>query len=164
MATAALKIQNSSKVRYLAPPRELAVYEPLILVVEDDPSIRRLICALLKWAAMARVVEAADPKAALSMTRRLARPIDLLISDIDLRSAKNGIDLAREISAANPWVKVLLISGGKAPELEIPSAWRFLPKPFATAELLNVVTDVLFCAVPAQSAAKNVRSRSAEHG
>jgi two-component system, response regulator PdtaR len=164
MATVALKIKNAPDIRYLAPPRAVAVYEPLILVVEDDPSIRRFICALLKWAAMARILEAADPQAALSMMRMLSRPIDMLISDIDLRSAKNGIDLAHEISAANPWLKVLLISGGKAPDCEMPQAWRFLEKPFAVAELLDVVTDALFSVKAAQASAKNVKRRFAAHG
>ena len=84
-------------------------------------------------------MEASNPYAALSMARAAARPIDLLISDINLGSDKDGIELAREVASANPRVNVLLISGGPKPERDMPSRWRFLAKPFKIAEFLASV-------------------------
>jgi DNA-binding NtrC family response regulator len=88
-------------------------------------------------------MEASNPDAALSMARSAARPIDLLISDVNLGSDKDGIELAREIASANPRLNVLLISGGPKPERDMPCGWRFLAKPFKIAEFLIVVRDSL---------------------
>jgi DNA-binding NtrC family response regulator len=161
MASVAFSLDNETKPRALAPVEAPGTCEPLILVVEDDSSIRRFICALLKWAAKARVIEAADPSAALSAMRRMARPIDVLISDIDLGSEKTGVDLAHEIAASNPGVRVLLISGGRAPKGGILPGWRFLEKPFAIAEILDFVNEALGSVKSAQTSVKNVKNRAA---
>jgi DNA-binding NarL/FixJ family response regulator len=44
------------------------------------------------------------------MARTLGSRIELLISDVNLRASMNGIDLARRLTAANPFMKVLLMS------------------------------------------------------
>lgn len=139
MACTALRLENNSKARTFAPRQKAGLSEPLILIVEDDASTRRWLCALLKWSSTAGIMEASNPDAALLMARAAARPIDLLISDINLGSDKDGLELAREIASANPRVKVLLISGGPKPERDMPSGWRFLAKPFKIAEFLAFV-------------------------
>ena len=73
--------------------------EPAILVVEDDSSIRRFICTLLRHTITASLVDVADPFAALSAARSMDTPIELLISDIDLSSSMNGVELARQLVA-----------------------------------------------------------------
>ena len=73
--------------------------EPTILVVEDDSSIRRFICTLLRHTITASLVDVADPFAALSAARSMDTPIELLISDIDLSSSMNGVELARQLVA-----------------------------------------------------------------
>ena len=77
------------------------------------------------------------------------RPIDLLISDIDLSASMNGIDLARELTALNPSIRVLLISGAEHPPSEIPRTWRFLAKPFHVDLFLKQIQPAgpLGCAV-----------------
>jgi DNA-binding NtrC family response regulator len=113
--------------------------EPVIFVVEDDSRIRHFLCTLLRHATTASVAEAADPYTALSMARSVGGPIDLLISDIDLSTFLNGVDLARELAITNPSMNVLLISGGDCPQCQIPATWRFLPKPFSIQSLLDCV-------------------------
>jgi DNA-binding NtrC family response regulator len=112
---------------------------PAILVVEDDWSIRRFLCTLLKNATPALVVDTADPYAALSIAQKLGRPIDLLISDINLSAGIDGIDLARKLATTNPSMKVLLMSAGHCPQHEISPAWQFLAKPFPIEVLLECV-------------------------
>jgi DNA-binding NtrC family response regulator len=113
--------------------------EPAILVVEDDWSVRRFLCNILRHATPALVVDAADPFAALSIVRKIGRPIDLLISDINLSAAISGIDLARELAATNPSMKVLLMSGVDCPQYEISPAWQFVAKPFPIKIFLDCV-------------------------
>jgi DNA-binding NtrC family response regulator len=114
-------------------------HEPVIFVVEDDSTIRRFLCTLLRRATKAFVAEAGDPYIALSMARAAGGPIDLLISDINLSTFINGIDLACELAVTNPSMKVLLISGTDSPEFEIPATWRFLAKPFTMQSFLDCV-------------------------
>jgi DNA-binding NtrC family response regulator len=116
-----------------------AIGEPVILVVEDDDGVRRFICTLLKHAMTETVVEAANPDAALSIARKLGRRVGLLISDVNLSSSINGVELARNLARANPSMKVLLISAADSPACEIPSTWRFLAKPFSIQCLLDCV-------------------------
>jgi DNA-binding NtrC family response regulator len=118
--------------------------ESAILVVEDDSSIRRFLSTILRSATPALVVDAADPYAALSIAEKIGRPIDLLISDINLSAGITGIDLARELAATNPSMKVLLMSGGDCPQYEISPAWQFLAKPFPIEVFLDCV-NALCC-------------------
>jgi two-component system, response regulator PdtaR len=117
---------------------------PLILLVDDDSRTRRFVVALLKYSAENHVVEAGSPGEAFAIARELGRPIDLLISDIELGDAKTGIDLAGEIAAGNPLMQVLLISGRDRPPREIPPGWRFLAKPFAIAAFLECVRKLCY--------------------
>ena len=119
----------------------------LIFVVDDDPSIRSFICRLLKRVTNALVLEAAEPDVALSLAHTIGRPIDLLVSDIDLRAAKTGIDLARELARSYPPMAVLLISARDLPEPDLPAEWRFLAKPFPVPALVDCVREL--CGSPA---------------
>jgi DNA-binding NtrC family response regulator len=116
--------------------------EPAILVVEDDSSIRRFICNLLRHTIAASLVDVADPFAALSASRRMDNPIELLISGIDLSSSMNGIDLAGQLVATNPSMKVLLMSGTDRPPAEMSRNWRFVSKPFSIQSFLECVLDL----------------------
>lgn len=120
--------------------REALIRQPLIILVDDEPGIRRFICAALKHATGAEVIEAADPGSALEVTRRLEIPIDLLISDVNLSADQTGVDLAREICRSNCSAKVLLISGTGVPPHDMPANWSFLAKPFAISALIECVT------------------------
>ena len=135
-------IENDAGRRPAGPSRE-APGRPLILVVDDDSRTRRFVCTVLKYFTGAVVMEAASPKAALLMALALDRPIDLLVSDIELADAKSGTDLAREVTAASPTTDILLMSGRDCPPCNIPAEWRFLSKPFPTAALLDCVRALL---------------------
>jgi len=137
---------DDSRARSSTP---LSDEDPLILVVEDDWGTRRFICSMLKRSTNAFVIEASSPYGALSIAGSIGRPIDLLISDIDLHSAKTGIEVAREIAANNPSVAVLLMSGGASPVGAIPMEWRFLAKPFPLEVFLDCVRELGRCVKPA---------------
>lgn len=121
--------------------------QTLILLVDDDAHVRRLVRAVLSYAVAcselgADVIEAPDYDTALSTTRSLRNPIDLLISDIHLGPGKSGLDLAREMSLANPRMRVLLMSGNDVDENSLPSDWRFLAKPFPVSDLVNYIISL----------------------
>jgi CheY-like chemotaxis protein len=153
-------INNEVRRRIPVRRREAVPGEPLILVVEDDPSTRHFICTILKYATTALVFEASDPDVALTMAGALGRPVDLLVSDIDLAVAKTGIDLAREIVVINPSAKVLLISGNDSPLGCISPDWRFLAKPFSIAAFLACVDELCGTVNFAETFFTNARNES----
>lgn len=116
-----------------------------ILVVDDDSSIRRFTCLLLKRITEAEVFEAASPRESLRIARTSKLPVRLLISDIDLRAEMDGVALAGKIVAMSPQTRVVLISGGDSPRSGLRPEWRFVHKPFAVTEFIGAV-DSLFLA------------------
>ncbi len=80
-----------------------------VLVVDDEPAVRMLVCEVLgelgyAWA------EAADAREGLSVLRS-ARPIDLLITDVGLPNGMNGRQLADAARRERPNLRVLFITG-----------------------------------------------------
>lgn len=116
----------------------------VVLLVEDEPSIRCLAAAALRSAGYA-VLEAADGGAALELARRRDESIDLLLTDV-LMPVLNGDELARKLKAERPGLRVLhtsgFVGGDAAAALRIdPNA--FLAKPYTSVELLARVKQLM---------------------
>ncbi len=79
-----------------------------VLIVEDDPAVRVLVCAVLKELGYA-FVEAGDADTALPIIESEQR-IDLLISDVGL-PGMNGRQMAEIGRQLRPDLKVLFITG-----------------------------------------------------
>jgi PAS domain S-box-containing protein len=101
-----------------APPEEEAILstapEPLgdgevVLVIDDEPTIRMLIAEVLAESGFA-VIEAPDGPAGLRVLESNAR-IDLLITDVGLPGGMNGRQVADAARVTRPDLKVLFITG-----------------------------------------------------
>jgi len=79
-----------------------------VLIVEDDPAVRVLVCAVLSELGYA-YVEAGDADTALPILNSTQR-IDLLVSDVGL-PGMNGRQLAEVGRQYRPGLKVLFITG-----------------------------------------------------
>ncbi len=116
-----------------------------ILVVEDDPSVREILVRSLSRLGY-QVLSAAHGEEALQQCRRHTGPIDLLLTDI-VMPGMNGTDLAREIKAVRPDIRVLYVSGYTDDQLAgrglVESEVHFLAKPFSSQELAQRVREVL---------------------
>ena len=115
-----------------------------ILVIDDEPQVRRLLQIMLARAGH-DVVEAADGMEGLAAVR--ARRPDLVVTDI-LMPNKEGIETIRELRREAPELPILVISGdpGSALYLEIATmlgARAALNKPFRHADLLLAVEGLL---------------------
>ena len=84
-----------------------------ILVVDDDREVLSLAVDLLRSAGYT-VVGTADPSQALQLARNHAQPLDLLLTDV-VMPLKSGLQLASDVRAIRPEVKVLLMSAGRWP-------------------------------------------------
>ncbi|WP_372421422.1 PAS domain S-box protein [Salinarimonas chemoclinalis] len=115
-----------------------------ILVVEDQPRVRRLAVARLRELGYA-VLEAPDGPAALE---RLAEPgrVDLVLTDVVMPGGITGDALAARARALRPGVKVVLTSGYAEPDADRGAAadgGAFLKKPYTACELGRVLRRTL---------------------
>jgi CheY-like chemotaxis protein len=112
----------------------------VVLVVDDDDMIRRLVRTVLE-ADDFEVVEAIDGEAALNRTTE-TRPavivLDIMMPGID------GVEVCRRLD--HDEVKVIVLTARDDPTLEKAcreaGANAFLMKPFSSVELLDLVDDL----------------------
>ena len=115
-----------------------------VLVVEDEPHVRRL--AVLGLRAHGYVVlEAADGVEALQIAGRVGSALDVIVSDVMMPGMK-GPELLKRLSAIAPRARALLMSGhAESTVLSQRTASRiaFLPKPFTPERLARKVREIL---------------------
>lgn len=134
-----LVVDNSS-------PPELEGGDETLLVVDDDPRIRRLTVRFLKELGYT-VIEAADGSEAKQILEGdQGREIDLLFTDIVMPGDLDGVSLGHWVLDHLGGVRVLLSSGfgneGDGHGMDTGSL-AFLPKPFAQRALAQAVRKVL---------------------
>jgi CheY-like chemotaxis protein len=134
-----------------------------ILVVDDEPGIRELLCLMLE--AAGHTVTAAED--GLEAPKVLAsREIDVVITDL-LMPERDGLEFITEIRKKFPKVKIVAMSGGGhiARDSYLRIAKNFgahvlLEKPFSQAGVLEAVETALqFPQPPASSVGKDDADR-----
>lgn len=121
----------------------MSVPAATILVVDDEPPIRRLLRTSLSSQGFG-VVEAADGREAAEQIRRSGP--DLVILDLGLPDM-SGLDLIRTIRAGGSSLPILVLSSrsderGKVEALDL-GADDYVTKPFGTAELFARIRAAL---------------------
>jgi two-component system, cell cycle sensor histidine kinase and response regulator CckA len=111
-----------------------------ILVVDDEPSMRNVMIRMITVAGYF-VLEAANSAEAMQLVRSFSEPIHLAIIDQTLDDGK-GIDVANEIIAMRPDVRVLLVSGYFLTGENIGGV-PCLQKPFARQVLYEKIRQLL---------------------
>ena len=116
-----------------------------ILLVEDEDSLREVTREYLSEKGYA-VLGASEPDAAIAAAKNSDRPVDLLLADVILPGC-SGVQLAHRLSAGNPQLRVLYISGYTADTIVHHGGhdpnFAFLSKPFALAALARKIRAVL---------------------
>ncbi|HUE60026.1 MAG TPA: response regulator [Acidimicrobiales bacterium] len=113
----------------------------MVLVVDDDEMIRRLVRAVLE-ADEFEVAEARDGESALQLANEV-RPavvvLDIMMPGLD------GVEVCRRLDHDN--VKVVILTARDDPRLEDEcrqaGADAFLTKPFSSIQLLDLVAELL---------------------
>ena len=113
----------------------------LVLVVDDDEMIRRLVRAVLE-ADEFEVAEARDGEAALELASR-AEP-SVVVLDV-MTPGLDGVEVCRRLD--HDKVKVVILTARDDPKLEaeakLAGADAFMTKPFAPMELLDLVGELM---------------------
>ena len=118
----------------------------IILVVEDEPSLRLLVRKVLERNGFV-VMEAASGVAAIELWDKDKPHVDLLLTDMVMPDGMSGRQLAERLKADNPDLKVLYTSGystellGK--DLALEEGTNFLQKPYPPAKLIQTVRTAL---------------------
>jgi len=113
-----------------------------IMLVEDEPAIRRLLGTTLRRSGY-EVLEAASGQEAIASFAEHRDEVNLLITDVRMPQM-TGPELIRRLRASRPDLKVLCISGcvSSMPE-EIGNEVTVLQKPFSRQELINKVGRIV---------------------
>lgn len=127
---------------YAAP---LAGSGQVVLVVEDEPTLRELTRRILADNGYQVTVAASGPEALVALTHRLDH-IDVLLTDIVMPNMQ-GQELAAKILALRPGTRVVFMSGYTQSLLSaqglLGPGHHLIEKPFSEATLLSKMHEVL---------------------
>jgi signal transduction histidine kinase/ActR/RegA family two-component response regulator len=125
--------------------REMAGGNETLLLVEDEPSVRRSASRALRQLGY-RVIEARDGVEGLAAASEAADTIALVITDVVMPQL-GGKELAARLTAQHPGMRVLFLSGytdDATLRAEISAAAvDFIAKPFTPTALAQKVREVL---------------------
>lgn len=116
-----------------------------VLIVDDDPFIRRLVATTLEDVAGFELLEAADGMRGVELAAE--QGAELVFLDIDM-PVLDGIEACRRLRAhpetADATIVMLTAAAGEEAEREAEDAGAdlFLTKPFSPLELLRLVDDL----------------------
>jgi CheY-like chemotaxis protein len=116
-----------------------------VLIVDDDPFIRKLVSTTLEDVAGFEPAEAPSGDEALELAR--AAPPALVFLDIDMPGL-DGYEVCRRLRAepvtSNATIVMLTAAAGEEAEREAEEAGAdlFLTKPFSPLELLRLVHEL----------------------
>jgi CheY-like chemotaxis protein len=122
-------------LNYLRPEQQTILY------AEDEESIRTLVRLTLKRHGY-NVLVAENGKMAIEIAKAHDGPIHLLLSDV-MMPELDGPNLAEQLRALRPYVRVIFMSGYGAELLSPYSECGFIQKPCLPSTIVRTVGDAL---------------------
>jgi two-component system cell cycle sensor histidine kinase/response regulator CckA len=124
---------------------EAAAGRKTIIVVDDEPEIRKLVAAMVSKFGYA-VLTADSGEHALTLYKNLHEPLALLITDV-VAPGMSGPMLADKLTALQPGLKVLYISGYDNTQVVqkyvVEKGHALLAKPFSVEALQAKIGELL---------------------
>ncbi len=111
----------------------------LVLVVEDEPTVRDFVKEILELECgfSTHLVGTADEAA--EYLELYADDISLLLTDVRMPGNRDGIDLANHVAETWPQMPILVMSGFSPGNRKLPPDVRFIAKPWTISQLLDGV-------------------------
>ena len=128
-----------------ATPESVRGGHETILVVEDEPVLRELVCDVLGQYNY-RIVQAGSGHEALRVWDEFDGKIDLLLTDMVMPEGMSGRDLATQLKKRKPSLKVIYSSGYSPDAMGRDfnqSDTVFLSKPYLPPQLAQTVRQCL---------------------
>lgn len=130
----------------LIPPSGLGKGSEVILLVEDEPAVRRAVSNGLRRAGY-QVLEASHGVEAMQLWKLNEGKIDVVFSDLVLPGGMSGLDLVQTMRAGKPELRVIFSTGYtmELSELEgaIGGGCALLPKPYTITKLTATIRELL---------------------
>ena len=137
--------QQDSDATAQDPVQATAHTGELILVVEDDPDVRKLVLGMVESLGY-RTIAAVDGPSALEALERVGK-IDLLFTDVVLPRGMNGAALAKVAQERQKGLKVLYMSGYTRNAIlhngALDEGVQLITKPFRKADLAQKLHEAL---------------------
>ncbi len=113
-----------------------------VLIVDDEADLKSMLQEWLTELGY-RTAVASNGQEALDILR--VHRFDLLITDIVMPGALDGVELARLAAGTHPGMKTLLVSGYPDSAVKVMDelAWPLIAKPYRRSEIAAAVTDLL---------------------
>ena len=110
-----------------------------ILLADDEAALRHAVAEILRQTGYT-VFEASTAPGALELAKSHAGEIEILLTDIVMPGLR-GTDLAAQVRALRPNIKVIYMSGYAEgiSETQLPDDAQYLQKPFRFAALFNLL-------------------------
>jgi CheY-like chemotaxis protein len=121
----------------MVPAEVVAIREPVLLVVEDEVLIRLSVSDFLRNEGFT-VIEAGSAREALTVLK-VRSDISVVVTDIRMSGALEGLDLIREIRTSFPAVKIVAASAYQISE----PVEANITKPYSLDRLLSVIKSLL---------------------
>jgi two-component system cell cycle sensor histidine kinase/response regulator CckA len=116
-----------------------------ILVVDDEPEIRKLVNAILTNSGY-QILLADTGEQAIKLFRKQPKAIDLLLTDV-VAPGMAGPTLADQLTELKPDLRVLFMSGYDNRQVVqkyvVEKGHMLLPKPFTVQQLEDKVSEAL---------------------
>ena len=117
---------------------------PIVLVIEDDDSIQTVVEDALSDAGFEPAI-APSGEEAVTLLKGMKNTYRALVTDISLRGKIDGWEVAQQARQIDPEFPIVYISGKSAaewPSKGVPNS-VMLPKPFAPAQLVTAIANLL---------------------
>lgn len=124
---------------------------PVILVVEDEYDLQGIIEeALIEGGFETDILSSGEE--ALTLFRGKLKNYKALVTDVGLKGRLTGWEVASQFREADPGFPIVYMSGARAdewPSKGVPNS-IMLTKPFAPAQLVTAISQLLNNVLPAQ--------------
>jgi CheY-like chemotaxis protein len=123
--------------------------EPIILIIEDEEPMQAIVEDVLIEGGFAPAFAPSGEEAVTLLKGRLIN-YRALVTDIHLKGRIDGWEVARQAREINPDFPIVYITGGSAdkwPSRGVPNS-ILLAKPFAPAQLITAVSNLLNAGTP----------------
>ncbi|WP_122769803.1 response regulator [Pseudomonas viridiflava] len=118
--------------------------EGLVLVVEDEQTIRDFVCEILETDVGLRTKAVENADEAMKYLQQNIKKVALLLTDVRMPGSMDGIALANVVGSQWSHIPVVVMSGHGTPGSDqLKDDVLFIAKPWTITQLVNGIMDSL---------------------